>query len=41
MALANLSIYYTRENIKSAYDNSKFRISAPNCNDDFDLPDRS
>ena len=25
IALANLSIYYTRENIKSKYNNNKFR----------------
>ena len=41
MALANLSIYYTRKNIKSAYKNNKFKISAPTWNDDFDLPDGS
>ena len=29
MALANLSIYYTWKNIKSEYNNSKFKISAP------------
>ena len=29
MALANLSMYYTRKNIKSAYNNNKFKISAP------------
>ena len=39
MALANLSIYYTRKNIKSEYDNNKFKISAPTLNDTFDLPD--
>ena len=33
MALANLSIYYTRKNIKSEYNNNKFKISAPNWND--------
>ena len=27
MALAHLSIYYTWENIKSAYNNNKFKIS--------------
>ena len=37
MALANLSIYYTWKNIKSEYKN-KFKISAPNWNDEFDLP---
>ena len=40
MALANLSIYYTWKNIKSAY-NNKFQISAPAWNDEFDLPDDS
>ena len=29
MALANLRIYYTWKNIKSAYKNNKFKISAP------------
>ena len=38
MALANLSIYYTRKNIKFAYSNNKFKISAPTWNDKFDLP---
>ena len=41
MALANLSIYYTWINIKSAYKNNKFKISAPDWNDEFDLPDES
>ena len=40
MALANLSIYYTWKNIKSAYTN-KFKIFAPAWNDEFDLPDDS
>ena len=39
MALANLSIYYTWKNIKSEYNNNKFKISAPTWNDTFDLPD--
>ena len=38
MALANLSIYYTWKNIKSAYNNNKFKISAPTLNDENDLP---
>ena len=38
MALANLSIYYTRKNIKSPYNNNKFKISAPTWNEAFDLP---
>ena len=29
MALATLSIYYTWKNIKSTYNNNKFKISAP------------
>ena len=29
IALSNLSIYYTRKNIKSSYNNNKFKISAP------------
>ena len=39
LALANLGIYYTWKNIKSEYNNNKFKISAPNWNDTFDLPD--
>ena len=39
MALANLSVYYTWKNIKFAYDNNKFKISAPAWNDRFGLPD--
>ena len=38
MALANLSIYYTSKNIKSAYNNNTFKISAPTWNDKFDFP---
>ena len=41
MALANLSIYYVWKNIKSKYNNNKFKISAPTWNDTFDLPDGS
>ena len=41
MALANLGIYYTWKNIKSEYNNNKFKISAPTWNDTFDLPDGS
>ena len=41
IALGNLSIYYTWENIKSAYKNNKFKISAPTWNDTFELPDGS
>ena len=41
IALGNLSIYYTWKNIKSAYNNNKFKISAPTWNDTFDLLDGS
>ena len=41
IALANLSIYYTWENVKSDYNNNKFKISAPTWNDTFDVPDGS
>ena len=41
MALVNLSIYYTWENIKSEYNNNKFKIFAPTWNETFDLPDGS
>ena len=41
MVLDNLSIYYTWKNIKSAYNNNKFKISALIWNDKFDLPDGS
>ena len=38
IALANLGICYTWKNIKSAYNNNKFKIYAPTWNDTFDLP---
>ena len=41
MSLANLSIYYIWKNIKSEYNNSKFKIFAPTWNDEFNLPDGS
>ena len=41
MAFTNLNIYYTWKNLKSEYDNNKFKISAPTWNDNFDLPDGS
>ena len=41
MALANLSIHYTWTNIKSEYNNNKFKISTQTWNDTFDLPDGS
>ena len=39
MALVNLSIYYTWKNIKSGYNNNKFKIFAPTWNDEFDVLD--
>ena len=41
IALSNLTIYYTWKNMKSSYNNSKFKISAPTWNDKFELPDDS
>ena len=41
IALSNLSIYYTWKNIKSSYNNNKFKISAPTWNDEFELTDGS
>ena len=41
MALTNLSIYYTLKNVKSTYNDNKFKISAPTWNETFDLPDGS
>ena len=41
IALSNLSIYYTWKNIKSIYNNNKFKISAPTWNEEFELPDGS
>ena len=41
IVLSNLSIYYTWRNIKSSYNNNKFKISAPTWNDEFELPDGS
>ena len=41
IALGNLSIYYTWRNIKSAYNNNKFKIPSPTWSDTFDFPDAS
>ena len=41
VALSNLSIYYTWKNIKSSYNNNKFKISTATWSDEFELPDRS
>ena len=41
VALSNLSIYYTWENVKSSYDNNRFKISAPTWSEEFKLRDGS
>ena len=41
IALSNISIYYTWKNIKSSYNDNKFKISEPTWNDKFELPDGS
>ena len=41
IALSNLIIYFTWKNIKSSYNNTKFKISAPTWNDKFELLDGS
>ena len=41
MALASLSIYYAWKNTKQAYNNNKFKVSAPTWNGEFDLLDGS
>ena len=41
IALSNLSIYYTWKNLKSSYNNNKFKISAPTWSDKFELKDGS
>ena len=37
----NRSIYYTWKNVKSSYNNNKFKISAPTWSDEFELPNGS
>ena len=39
--LSNLSIYYTWKNIKTSYNNNKFKKSSPTWNDEFKIPDGS
>ena len=41
VAISNLSIHYTWKNMKDAYNNNKFKISAPTWNEEFKLPDGS
>ena len=39
--LSNFSIYYTWKNVKSSYNNNKFKISAPTWDEELKLPDGS
>ena len=39
VALSNLSIYHTWKNVKSSYNNNKFKISTPTWSEEFELPD--
>ena len=41
VALSNLRIYYTWKNVKSSYNNIKFKISAPTWSEEFELSDGS
>ena len=41
VALSSLSIYYTWKNVKSSYNNNKFKISVPTWSEEFELPDGS
>ena len=41
VALSNLSIYYTWKNVKTSYNNNKFKISAPTWSEEFELQDGS
>ena len=41
VVLSNLSIYYTWKNIKSSFNNNKFKISTRTWDDEFELPDGS
>ena len=41
IALSNISIHYTWNNIKKLYNNNDCKISAPTWNDEFELLDES
>ena len=41
VTLSNLSIYHTWKNVKSSYNNNRFKISAPTWSEEFKLPDGS
>ena len=36
-----MSIYFTWQNVRSLFNNNKFKLIAPTWNETFDLPDRS
>ena len=38
IALSNFSLHYTWNNIKSSYNNNKFKIPAPTWNEELALP---
>ena len=39
VALQNVSIYYTSNNLRKQYKNNNLKIIAPTWNDEFELPD--
>ena len=39
--IKKLLLYYTSKNVKSSYNNNKFKISAPTWSEEFKLPDGS
>ena len=41
VALSNRSIYCKWKNVKSSYNDNKFKISAPTWSDEFEVPDES
>ena len=41
VALSNLTIYYMWKDVKSSYNNHKFKISAPTWSEEFELPNGS
>ena len=41
VAFSSLGIYYIQKNIINSYSNSKFKISVPRWNNEFELPDES
>ena len=41
VVFSSLGIYYIQKNIINSYSNSKFKISVPRWNNEFELPDES